>query len=359
VIPPGATIGILGGGQLGRMLAMAAAQLGYRCHVYDPGPESGAAEVSAAFTCAPWSDRNALGLFAQACDVVTFEFENVPAGPLAVIPPGKLWPPARALEVAQDRLHEKAFAEDCGGRPAPYAAVDSSDDLLRAVERIGAPGILKTRREGYDGKGQWRIENAREAEGLRLPGSNLIYEGFVRFPAEFSVILVRGADGEVRFWDSACNTHESGILATSSLPAPSEVVAQVPAARALAGRIAESLGYVGVLACEFFATDAGPVFNEMAPRVHNSGHWSIEGAVTSQFENHVRAICGLPLGDTATIAPRVSMENLIGREVERAGQILAEPGAHLHLYGKGEAREGRKMGHVTRLSWQGGPGRGS
>jgi 5-(carboxyamino)imidazole ribonucleotide synthase len=359
VIPPGATIGILGGGQLGRMLAMAAAQLGYRCHVYDPGPESGAAEVSAAFTCAPWSDRNALGLFAQACDVVTFEFENVPAGPLAVIPPGKLWPPARALEVAQDRLHEKAFAEDCGGRPAPYAAVDSSDDLLRAVERIGAPGILKTRREGYDGKGQWRIENAREAEGLRLPGNNLIYEGFVRFPAEFSVILVRGADGEVRFWDSACNTHESGILATSSLPAPSEVVAQVPAARELAGRIAESLGYVGVLACEFFATDAGPVFNEMAPRVHNSGHWSIEGAVTSQFENHVRAICGLPLGDTATIAPRVSMENLIGREVERAGQILAEPGAHLHLYGKGEAREGRKMGHVTRLSWQGGPGRGS
>ena len=351
MIAPGSTIGILGGGQLGRMLAMAAAQLGYRCHVYAPEADSGAAEVSAAFTCAPWYDRNALGLFAAKCDVVTFEFENVPAGPLVVIPAGKLWPPARALEVAQDRLHEKAFAEDCGGRPAPYAQVDSPDDLVRAVERIGAPGILKTRREGYDGKGQWRIESARDAEALRLPGSNLIYEGFVHFAAEFSVILVRGADGEVRFWDSACNTHESGILATSTLPPPPQVTEQVPAARELAGRIAEALGYVGVLACEFFATDAGPVFNEMAPRVHNSGHWTIEGAETSQFENHIRAICGLPLGDTRTVAPRIEMENLIGRDVERWPQILAEPGAHLHLYGKGEAREGRKMGHVTRLSW--------
>jgi 5-(carboxyamino)imidazole ribonucleotide synthase len=351
MIATGSTIGILGGGQLGRMLAMAAAQLGYRCHVYAPEANSGAAEVSAAFTCAPWYDRNALGLFAAKCDVITFEFENVPAGPLAVIPAGKLWPPARALEVAQDRLHEKAFAEDCGGRPAPYAPVDSPDDLIRAVERIGAPGILKTRREGYDGKGQWRIESARDAEALRLPGSNLIYEGFVHFAAEFSVILVRGVNGEVRFWDSACNTHESGILAASTLPPPPQVTEQVPAARELAGRIAEALGYVGVLACEFFATDAGPVFNEMAPRVHNSGHWTIEGAGTSQFENHVRAICGLPLGETRTVAARVEMENLIGRDVERWQGILAEPGAHLHLYGKGEAREGRKMGHVTRISW--------
>jgi 5-(carboxyamino)imidazole ribonucleotide synthase len=353
VIEPGSTIGILGGGQLGRMLAVAAAQLGYRCHVFAPQPESGAAEVSAEFTRAPWSDRNALGLFAGVCDVVTLEFENVPAGPLAAIPPGKLWPPARALEVAQDRLHEKAFAETCGGRPAAYAAVDSPDDLLRAVERIGAPGILKTRREGYDGKGQWRIDSARDAEALRLPGSNLIYEGFVHFSAEFSVILVRGQDGEVRFWDSPRNTHESGILATSTLPAPPAVVAQVPAARELARRIAEALGYVGVMTAEFFATDAGPVFNEMAPRVHNSGHWTIEGAETSQFENHVRAICGLPLGETATIAPRVSMENLIGGQVERATAILAEPDAHLHLYGKAEAREGRKMGHVTRLGRDG------
>jgi 5-(carboxyamino)imidazole ribonucleotide synthase len=350
MILPGATIGILGGGQLGRMLAVAAAQLGYRCHAFDPNPDSGAAEVSAEFTCAPWSDRNMLGMFAAACDVVTFEFENVPAGPLATIPPGKLWPPVKALEVAQDRMHEKAFAESCGGHPAPYTAVDSADDLARAIERIGTPGILKTRREGYDGKGQWRIETARDAEGLRLPGTNLVYEGFVQFTAEFSVILVRGADGEVRFWDSPCNVHRSGILTTSTVPAPPPVVVeQVPAARALAGKMAEALDYVGVMTCEFFATEAGPVFNEMAPRVHNSGHWTIEGAETSQFENHVRAICGLPLGDTRTIAPRVSMENLIGSQVERVARILAEPGAHLHLYGKGEAREGRKMGHVTRL----------
>jgi 5-(carboxyamino)imidazole ribonucleotide synthase len=349
VIEPGATIGILGGGQLGRMLAMAAAQLGYRCHAYDPKPDSGAAEVSAEFTCAPWFDRNAIGNFAAQCDVVTFEFENVPAGPLAAIPPGKLWPPLRALEVAQDRLHEKAFAETCGGRTAPYAQVDSADDLAAAADRIGAPGILKTRREGYDGKGQWRIESPRDVEGLRLPATNLIYEGFVNFATEFSVILVRGADGEARFWDSPCNAHTNGILATSRLPAPAAVTDQVPEARELARRIADSLGYVGVMTCEFFATDAGPVFNEMAPRVHNSGHWTIEGAVTSQFENHVRAIAGLPLGDIRTIAPRVEMENLIGRDVERAPQILAEPGAHLHLYGKNEAREGRKMGHVTRL----------
>jgi 5-(carboxyamino)imidazole ribonucleotide synthase len=349
MILPGATIGILGGGQLGRMLAIAAAQLGYRCHAYDPNPDSGAAEVCAEFTCAPWSDRNALGLFAAACAVVTFEFENVLAGPLAAIPPGKLWPPVKALEVAQDRMHEKAFAESSGGRPAPYAAVDSADDLARAVERIGTPGILKTRREGYDGKGQWRIDSPRDAEGLRLPGTNLVYEGFVDFSAEFSVILVRGGDGEVRFWDSPQNVHRSGILTTSTLPAPPPVVEQVPAARALAGKIAHALDYVGVMTCEFFATEAGPVFNEMAPRVHNSGHWTIEGAVTSQFENHVRAIAGLPLGDTRTIAPRVEMENLIGRDVDRAASILAEPGAHLHLYGKSEAREGRKMGHVTRV----------
>lgn len=351
MIPPGSTIGILGGGQLGRMLAVAAAQLGYHCHTYDPNPRSGAAEVSAQFTCAPWFDRNALGNFAAGCDVVTFEFENVPAGPLTAIPAGKLWPPVVALEVAQDRLREKAFAESSAGRPAPYMAVDSADDLARAVERIGAPGILKTRREGYDGKGQWRIETAREAQGLQLPGSNLIYEGFVNFAAEFSVILVRGADGEVRFWDSPCNTHENGILATSTLPAPAAVTDQVPSARELARRIADALGYVGVMTCEFFATDAGPVFNEMAPRVHNSGHWTIEGAATSQFENHIRAICGLPLGDTRTVAPRTEMENLLGRDVERAARVLAEPGAHLHLYGKGEAREGRKMGHVTRILW--------
>ena len=349
MVPAGSTIGILGGGQLGRMLAMSAAQLGYRCHVFAPEEKSGAAEVSAGFTCASWSDRNAMSHFANECDVVTYEFENVPVGPLATIEGGKLFPPARALEVAQDRLHEKAFAEDQGGHPAPYVQVDSADDLLNAVERIGAPGILKTRRDGYDGKGQWRIEREREAEALRLPSSGLIYEGFVRFSGEFSVILVRGKDGEVRFWDSAQNVHKHGILATSSLP-PSEAIAeQVPAARELAAKIAEALGYVGVLSCEFFATDNGPVFNEMAPRVHNSGHWTIEGAVTSQFENHIRAICGLPLGDTGLAVPGAEMRNLIGKDALDGAAILSNPANHLHLYGKGEVREGRKMGHVTRL----------
>jgi 5-(carboxyamino)imidazole ribonucleotide synthase len=347
MIPPGGTIGILGGGQLGRMLALAAAQLGYRCHAYDPNGESPAADVSAGFACAPWSDRNAMAQFAAGCDVVTYEFENVPVGPLAFIEPGKLLPSARALEVAQDRLAEKAFCVEQGGRPAPYVQVDSPDDLTAAIGRIGTPGILKTRREGYDGKGQWRIESEREAGGFRLPSSGLVYEGLVRFSGEFSVILVRGQDGEVRFWDSPQNVHEGGILSRSTLPPSPGILEQVPAARELAARMAAALGYVGVLTCEFFATADGPVFNEMAPRVHNSGHWTIEGAVTSQFENHVRAICGLPLGDTSLVHPRVEMHNLIGREIDQAAEILQENGAHLHHYGKGEARAGRKMGHVT------------
>ena len=348
MIAPGGTIGILGGGQLGRMIAMAAAQLGYRCHIYAPGRESVAAEVSAEFTCAPWADANALSAFAAACDVVTWEFENVPVGPLSAIEP-LLAPHPRALETAQDRLKEKRFVEGLGGTPAAYAPVDTADELAAAVDRIGAPGILKTRRDGYDGKGQWRIQSARDAEAIRLPDAATIYEGFVEFGAEFSVILVRGRDGEVRFWDSAENAHVGGILATSTLPASAIVTEQVPAARELAAQVAETLGYVGVMTCEFFATKEGPVFNEMAPRVHNSGHWTIEGAATSQFENHVRAICGLPLGDTATTAARVVMSNVIGEQALTAHDCLAQPGAHLHLYGKRQAREGRKMGHVTRI----------
>lgn len=349
MIPPGSKIGILGGGQLGRMLALAAAQLGYRCHIFAPEADCCAAQVSAGFTSAPWADRNALGLFAASCDVVTYEFENVPLGALATIPNEKLFPLARALEVSQDRLREKRFVEDQGGRTAPYAQVDSVEDLLAAANRIGAPGILKTRSDGYDGKGQWRIETVREAEALRMPSVALVYEGLVRFAGEFSVILVRGQDGEVRFWDSSENVHQNGMLASSSLPPSPAIAAQVPAARELAGRIAAALGHVGVLACEFFAADGGPVFNEMAPRVHNSGHWTIEGAATSQFENHIRAICGLPLGETGLVLPRVEMRNLIGSDVRHAGKILATPGAHLHLYGKGEPREGRKMGHVTQI----------
>jgi 5-(carboxyamino)imidazole ribonucleotide synthase len=349
VIHPGSTIGILGGGQLGRMLAVAAAQLGYRCHVYAPEKHSVAAEVSARFTCADWHDRTALGEFAAACEVVTYEFENVPVAPLAAIPQDKLAPGTRALEVAQDRLREKRFVEELGGRAAPYAPVDADDEVQGAIERIGTPGILKTRREGYDGKGQRRIASAHEALALRVPNAGLIYEGLVRFEAEFSVILVRGRDGEVRFWDSPANVHEHGILARSSLPAPAIVAEQVPQARKLARAVAEALDYVGVLTLEFFATQDGPVFNEMAPRVHNSGHWTIEGAVISQFENHIRAICGLPLGDTASLAGPIEMTNLIGTGGAEAADVLADPAAHLHFYGKAEARKGRKMGHVTEV----------
>ena len=349
MIPTGATIGILGGGQLGRMLAMAAAQLGYRCHVYSPDKDSVAAEVSALFTCADWHDREALAAFARDCAVVTYEFENVPVAPLAAIPAGLLAPGTRSLEVAQDRGREKRFVEDLGGRPAPYATIDADDELMAAIERTGTPGVLKTRRDGYDGKGQWRIAGAHEAEGTRVPNAGLVYERWVRFEAEFSVLLVRGRDGAVRFWDSPENVHQGGILARSTLPPSPAVVDQVAEARALAAKVAEALDYVGVLTLEFFATDKGPVFNEMAPRVHNSGHWTIEGAVTSQFENHVRAICGLPLGDTTTLG-RIEMTNLIGDVAAQEAAILSDPTAHLHLYGKAEAREGRKMGHVTRVS---------
>ncbi|MGF7153985.1 5-(carboxyamino)imidazole ribonucleotide synthase [Novosphingobium gossypii] len=349
MIPPGETIGILGGGQLGRMIAMAAAQLGYRCHVYAPEADSIAAEVCAAFTCAPWDDAEAMSRFAADCAVVTYEFENVPVAPLAALGGTPLLAGPLALETAQDRLNEKRFVTELGGTPAPFAPVDSAQDLADAIAAIGAPGILKTRRDGYDGKGQWRIMTPQDAASLDLPATPLIYEGFVTFFAEFSVILCRGADGEVRFFDSAHNVHESGILALSTVPAPAELLEQVPAARALAAKVADALGYVGVLTLEFFATKDGPVFNEMAPRVHNSGHWTIEGAVTSQFENHVRAICGLPLGDTGLAAKGVEMRNLIGDEADDWATILADPANHLHLYGKGAARPGRKMGHVTRL----------
>jgi len=355
MIPPGETIGILGGGQLGRMLAMAAAQLGYRCHIFAPEADSIAADVSAAFTCAEWDDAAALARFAADCAVITYEFENVPVAPLGALGDALLLPGANALEVAQDRLSEKTFVTALGGTPAPFAAVDTRADLDAAIARIGAPGILKTRRDGYDGKGQWRIKSAADADTLpdSLFARPLVYEGFVDFDAEFSVILCRNVAGDVRFWDSPENRHDGGILARSTVPAGRKVARQVGKARAIARAIADKLDYVGVLTCEFFATRAsdprGPVFNEMAPRVHNSGHWTIEGAITSQFENHVRAICGLPLGDTRLAAKGAVMDNLIGDAAHDWPAILSDPSNHLHLYGKAAARPGRKMGHVTRL----------
>jgi 5-(carboxyamino)imidazole ribonucleotide synthase len=349
MISPGETIGILGGGQLGRMLAMAAARLGYRCHVYSPEAEFIAADVCAAHTRADWHDHAALAEFASACAVVTYEFENVPVAALDGLG-AKLLPNLRALQTAQDRVSEKRFVEDLGGRPAPWLAVDTREDLDRALETIGSPGILKTRRDGYDGKGQWRIMADHDVDGISMGDQPLVYEGFVQFVAEFSVILCRGQDGTTVFWDSAENVHEGGILATSTIPAQPKVLEQIAAARALAAKVAAALGYVGVLTLEFFATEQGPVFNEMAPRVHNSGHWTIEGALTSQFENHIRAICGLPLGETTLAAKCVEMWNLIGDEAHDWPAILKDPRNHLHLYGKVAVRPGRKMGHVTRLT---------
>ena len=350
MILPGSTIGILGGGQLGRMMAMSAAQLGYRVIGYAPEGDNVAKDVSHDFVEAGWDDSQAIADFAARCDVVTWEFENVPLAAVNAIPQDLLVPHPRALETAQDRLKEKRFVEGLGGKPAPYAAVDSKADLASAVERIGAPSILKTVRDGYDGKGQWRITNECDVESFHFPDCPCVYEGFVNFEAEFSVILARGHDGETRFWDSTENVHHEGMLAISTLPASRLIENQIDQARQLAAKCAEGLGYVGVLTLEFFATSDGPVFNEMAPRVHNSGHWSIEGAACSQFENHIRAICGLPLGSTKTRFDWIEMRNIVGEDALTAHEILREDGEpHLHIYGKAEARGGRKMGHVTRV----------
>jgi 5-(carboxyamino)imidazole ribonucleotide synthase len=352
-VPPGSTIGIIGGGQLGRMLAMAAAQLGYKCHIYAPDEAPPAAEVAARFTRGAWDDEAALARFARSVDVATFEFENIPAAALgAVAAETPLHPPRPALEIAQDRLAEKKFIAALGGRPAPFAPVDDRGGLDAALATIGAPAILKTRRFGYDGKGQARIADPADAARAweEIEGAPAVLEAHIAFQAEFSILLCRSADGETVTWDAPRNEHEGGILARSSVPAGADLAGAVAEAEALSRKAADALGHVGMLTLEFFATPEGPLFNEMAPRVHNSGHWTIEGALTSQFENHVRAICGLPLGSTALVVPRVEMRNLIGGDVETWREILADPCNHLHLYGKGEGRPGRKMGHVTRLT---------
>jgi 5-(carboxyamino)imidazole ribonucleotide synthase len=351
-IPSRSTIGIVGGGQLGRMLAMAAAQLGYSAHIYAPDEAPPAAAVASHFTRGDYDDEESLARFGAKVDVATYEFENISAGALdALAREAPLFPPRRALEIAQDRLAEKEFAREHGGHPAPFAAVDDQAGLDAALEAIGFPAILKTRRFGYDGKGQVRIDGHQDAgrAWAAMHDSAAILEGFVDFTAEFSILLCRGREGELAMWDAPRNTHSGGILRRCDVPAEQGLESAVAEGRQLARRIAEALDYVGVLAIEYFAADGHAVFNEMAPRVHNSGHWTWEGALTSQFENHVRAICGLPLGATDLVVPRVEMENLIGADVERWPDLLADRSAHLHLYGKREARPGRKMGHVTRL----------
>ena len=350
IVPPGSTIGIVGGGQLGRMLSMAAARLGYRTHILDPHENPCAADVAAHHTRADYDDLLALEDFGAAVDIATYEFENLPVDPLMVLGE-RLRPGAKSLAVAQDRGREKQFMESAGARVAPWAEIAALEDIYAAITRLGMPLVLKTRRYGYDGKGQAWIRTVDEAEAAwdAIGREPAIAEAGVPFAAEFSVILVRGADGAHVFWDSPENLHEGGILRRSTVPAGEAVLAQVEEARQFVLSIAEALGHVGVLTVEFFASGDGPVVNEIAPRVHNSGHWTIEGAATSQFEQHIRAICGLPLGQTTVMGRRVEMENLIGGDVGRWPELAAEPGLHLHLYGKGEARPGRKMGHVTRL----------
>lgn len=350
IVPPGSTIGIVGGGQLGRMLSVAASQLGYKCHIFDPHEHPCAADVAAHHTCAEYDDLLALEDFGAAIDVATYEFENLPVDPLLVLGE-RLRPGARSLAVAQDRGHEKQFIEDSGARVAPWAAIATLEDIYAAITRLGLPLVLKTRRYGYDGKGQAWIRSVDDAEAAwtAIGEEPAIAEAGVAFDAEFSVILARSADGSHAFWDSPDNRHDGGILRRSTVPAGEVVLAQVDEARRFALAIAEALGHVGVLTVEYFASARGPVVNEIAPRVHNSGHWTIEGAETSQFEQHIRAICGLPLGSTALSARRAVMENLIGEEAMDWPRLVAHPGLHVHLYGKGEARPGRKMGHVTRI----------
>jgi 5-(carboxyamino)imidazole ribonucleotide synthase len=338
-------IGILGGGQLARMIALAGHPLGLSFRVLEPGANPSAAAV-AEHVRGGWDDPAALDRFADGLDVVTYEFENVPvaaAARLAARLP--VLPPPRALEVAQDRLAEKRFFRQHGIDTAPFLPVDDADALRSAVAELGLPAVLKTRREGYDGKGQIVLHDEAEVQTAwqRLGGRALILEAFVPFRRELSVVAVRGQGGDVRAWPITENVHRDGILRTSRAPAALE-----PALRGTAERYArtvlEGLGYVGVLAIELFDTGQGLLANEMAPRVHNSGHWTIEGAVTSQFENHARAVAGLPLGSTE---PRghAAMVNLIG-ELPAIGAALRIDGAHLHLYGK-DPRPGRKLGHIT------------
>ena len=349
-LPPGSTIGIIGGGQLGRMLSAAAAQLGYKCHILDPHDDPPAAQVSAKFTRAAYDDMAALRAFAGAVDVATYEFENLPVGPLEVLG-DKLRPSTRSLAIAQDRAREKSFIEGCGVRVAPWRAVSSLDEVRAAVGEIGAPVVLKTRRYGYDGKGQAWVRSPEESEAAwRSIGEEpAVAEAGVDFTAEFSVVIARWSDGRHAFWDSPENEHGAGILRRSTVPCSEAVALQVAEAREAALGLADALGHIGVLTVEFFASRDGPVVNEIAPRVHNSGHWTIEGAVTSQFEQHIRAICDLPPGATGLVSGGAVMDNLIGDEVNRWPELVAEAGLHVHIYGKGDARPGRKMGHVTRL----------
>jgi 5-(carboxyamino)imidazole ribonucleotide synthase len=354
-LKPGETIGILGGGQLGRMLAVAASRLGLKCHVYSPDPDSPAFDVVLHATCAEYADVEALELFAADVNVITYEFENVPAATAMVVAARcPVLPDYRVLETTQDRLAEKDFVTKLGIGTAAYAEVSSADGLRTAIKRIGLPAVIKTRRFGYDGKGQAII---REGDDLEQVWSDLatkaaILEAFIPFEREISVIAARGANGQVDCFDVTENEHGDHILKISRVPAaiPDALAAR---ARSIAETIANALNYVGVLAVEMFVVPSadGPALlvNEIAPRVHNSGHWTLDGASISQFEQHIRAIAGWPLGNPVRHGP-VTMTNLIGDDINGYERWLTVPGATVHLYGKGKPRAGRKMGHVTQVT---------
>lgn len=352
-LQPGATIGILGGGQLGRMLALDAARLGLKVHVYcpDTGP---AFDVAAAHTQAAYEDEAALAEFAAKVDLVTYEFENVPARTAEVIAAHRpLYPDARALAITQDRLAEKSFLEDLGVPLAGFVEVNSVADLEAAVRTLGRPSVLKTRRFGYDGKGQTMIRDGVDlGAAFGVIGSQpAVLEAFVPFEREVSVVCARGRNGEFAAFDVTENRHENHILRTSTVPANLSPEAAAEA-RATAERIVAALDYVGVIGVEMFVVRDGAcervLVNELAPRVHNSGHWTQDGAETSQFEQHIRAIAGWPLGSPKRLG-RAEMTNLLGEEVLEWQRLAAEPGVRVHIYGKGAARPGRKMGHVNRV----------
>ncbi|MFW2381361.1 MAG: 5-(carboxyamino)imidazole ribonucleotide synthase [Acidimicrobiales bacterium] len=346
----GSVIGILGGGQLGRMLSVAAARLGFRCHIFEPGANPPAGHVADRVTSASYDDGDALVAFGQSVDVVTYEFENVPAAALDALESVVLIRPNRdALRVSQDRLTEKDFLSGVGLRVAPYAAVDDAASLAAALDTVGTPSILKTRRFGYDGKGQVRILDGRDAAMAlaEMAGRASILEAFIDFSSEVSVIAARSITGDVACFDPGENVHRDGILRTTTVPARIGDAVRGDALD-IAGAILEALDYVGVLGVELFVTSDGLLVNEVAPRVHNSGHWTQNGCVIDQFEQHIRAITGWSLGEGNRHVD-VVMENLIGDDIEKIAGFALDPSAALHLYGKAETRPGRKMGHVNRI----------
>ncbi|QYX56082.1 5-(carboxyamino)imidazole ribonucleotide synthase [Roseovarius sp. SCSIO 43702] len=350
-LAPGATIGILGGGQLGRMLSVAAARLGFKTCIFEPGGDCPASHVANYHFKAPYDDEDALRAFGDAVDVITYEFENIPTSALDILESlAPVHPGREALRVSQDRITEKDFLTDLGLRTAPYAQVDDAAGLVAAIDRIGTPAILKTRRFGYDGKGQARLSSPDDAEAALadMNGAPSVLEGFVAFSHEVSVIAARGMDGSVACFDPGENVHEGGILRTTTIPARLSTSQRTDAVL-LAGRILNALDYVGVMGVELFVTDDGLIVNEIAPRVHNSGHWTQNGCAVDQFEQHIRAVAGWPLGDGSRHAD-VVMENLIGDDMDRVPRLARSPDCALHLYGKAEVKPGRKMGHVNRIA---------